>query len=592
MTFSALCEAFSSIEKTSLRLEMTAYLAEIFKKLKKEEITPVCWLLLGRLAPLYENIEFNFAEKMIVRSLSSFLPDIAPKETEQLGLLASIPAKKTTSKVSTLFLTSGDLGNTTEDVLSRIKHITDNRTVVEVYQALKELAQESGEGSQDRKIKRMTELLKQSSPLTGKYLVRIVLSTLRLGFSDMTILDALSWTMTGDKSLRKELELAYQVKADLGKLATALLTDGIEAVKKFEIELGVPIAPALCQRLDTADEMIEKMGKVVVEPKYDGTRVLIHFNRKGKDWTVRTFTRNLEESSGMFPELIDALSSLKADQVILDSEAVGYDPETDKLLPFQLTIQRKRKHGIAETALKIPLRFFVFDLLYLDGKSLVHLPLEDRKQKLAELLKDSHRALMLSPMIVTDSAAELRTYHEAQLGEGLEGVVIKQIQSEYQPGRRGYSWVKFKEEEGASGKLSDTLDCVVMGYYKGQGKRTKFGIGAFLVGVYDQRSEQFKTIAKIGTGLSDAQWKEMRERCDAIAQGGASPTYVVPDVLVPDVWVQPSIVVEIAADEITNSPTHSAEIALRFPRLVKFRDDKKPEQTTTLTEMKKISHLQ
>ncbi|HKY74353.1 MAG TPA: ATP-dependent DNA ligase, partial [Patescibacteria group bacterium] len=336
-------------------------------------------------------------------------------------------------------------------------------------------------------------------------------------------------------------------------------------------------------------EMIEKMGKVFVEPKYDGTRVLIHVKRYGKEWQVRTFTRNLEESSGMFPELKKAALSLHADEVILDSEAVGYDPETHKLLPFQLTIQRKRKHDIEETAQKIPLRFFVFDVLFLDGKNLIHHPLHERKDLLKKVLQGSDRAFHISPFIVTEDPEELRTYHSKQLGEGLEGAVVKQFASEYQPGRRGWSWVKFKEEEGTSGKLSDTVDCVVMGYYTGQGKRTKFGLGAFLVGVYDASADVYKTIAKIGTGLSDAQWKEMKDRCDALTIKNPPKEYIVHEQLMPDVWVRPALVVEIAADEITKSPTHSAEMALRFPRLVKFRDDKDPDHATSLKELRAIS---
>jgi DNA ligase-1 len=592
MTFQDFCSTLAEIEKTTLRLEMTRLLAELFKKVEIDEVEPTCWLLLGRLAPLYENIEFNFAEKMMMRGLSEFVELRTKKQidtTAQLGLLGDSHKEEKLSIVLAAFKKSGDLGDTTEKLFAELGQSKDTRSITSVYQDLLAVAKESGEGSQDRKLKRVVEVLKGCTAQTSKYIVRIVLSTLRLGFSDMTMLDALSWAATGDKSLRKELELAYQVKANIGKLATAFLKDGKEALKKFEIELGVPIAPALCQRLNTADEMIEKMGKVFVEPKYDGTRVLIHFKRKGKEWTVRTFTRNLEESSGMFPELKKAAESLHADEVILDSEAVGYDPETDKLLPFQLTITRKRKHDIAETALKIPLRFFTFDILYLDGKNLVHTPLHKRKEHLNAVLQDADRTFMFSPYIVTDKPQELREYHMKQLGGGLEGVVIKQYASEYQPGRRGFSWVKFKEEEGTSGKLSDTIDCVVMGYYVGQGKRTKFGIGAFLVGVYDDNSETFRTIAKIGTGLSDDQWRDMKARCEALKADSPSSQYLVTDMLKPDVWVRPSLVVEVAADEITKSPNHSAEQALRFPRLIKIRDDKKPEQATSLKELQRIS---
>lgn len=584
MTFSDFCQTLFSIEQTTLRLQITRHLAELFNKLSGQEIDKACYLLLGRLKPKYENLEFSFAEKMMFRALSEFVKpsDNVIKSDVQLGLIGESTYETRVSEVVQLFKKHGDLGDVAGLIRKGSK--TDTRTISQVYDLLLILAKESGAGSQDKKVQAMIVLLEKSDEVTSKYLIRIMLGTLRLGFSDMTLLDALSWAKTGDKSLRKELELAYQVKADIGKIAQIFLTEGLSGLSKVEIELGVPIAPALCQRLKTADEMIEKMGKVFVEPKYDGTRVLIHVKKNGKEWTTRTFTRNLEESSGMFPELKTALEAISATEVILDSEAVGYDPETDKLLPFQQTIQRKRKHDIEETAKKVPLRFFVFDILFKDGESLLRRPLFERKEILEQTIKKGS-VFILSPFIVTNEPQVLREYHGKQLASGLEGAVIKQYESEYQPGRRGFSWVKFKEEEGTTGKLSDTIDCVVMGYYKGKGKRTKFGIGAFLVGIYDKKSDSFRTIAKIGTGLTDEQWEEIFTRCSKVVTNSKPHNYFIPDLLIPDVYVTPHIVVEIAADEVTDSPTHTAEKALRFPRLVRFRDDKSPEDSTTLSEL-------
>ena len=618
MTFDIFSEYLQSIEATSSRLEMTRLLAELFNKLDPNEVNQACWLLLGQLGPKYENLEFSFAEKMMLRALSEFVSEsvmghgkqgglgeqeaLEEKGThgalgkkgalgEQMGLLTE-HEKQTPSKlryVTDQFKKIGDLGNVAEELLQKtLGKNSDHRSMTQLYADLLEMAKDSGVGSQERKLQLMIEMLRQSNAQTAKYIVRIVLGTLRLGFSEMTMLDALSWSKTGNKSLRELLELAYQKNADVGRLASTFLSQGLEAIKKIEVQPGTPLFPALCQRLKTADEMIEKMGEVIVEPKYDGTRVNIHVNKHGKDWKVRTFTRNLDESSGMFPELLteNAIQAIKADVVILDSEAVGYDTVTGKLLPFQQTIQRKRKHEITETAARIPLRFFVFDVLFKDGKSLLRLPLSERKKILDDVVTESG-LFVKAPYIVTNHAEELRKFHTAQLAEGLEGAVIKQLHSEYQPGRRGWSWVKFKEEEGASGKLSDTIDCVVMGYYTGQGKRTSFGMGAFLVGIRGE-NDKFYTIAKIGTGLSDLQWKELYTRCQPLAQKIKPKEYSVPKGLIPDVWISPSIVVEIAADEITRSPLHTATVALRFPRLVKFRDDKASEQVTTRGEIQGI----
>lgn len=330
---------------------------------------------------------------------------------------------------------------------------------------------------------------------------------------------------------------------------------------------------------------------VIAEPKYDGLRAQIHIHKTksisaAEEVHVKTFTRNLEDNSAMFPELLTVLETLNCESCILDAEAIGYNPETGQLLPFQMTITRKRKHDIEQTATDVPLKFFVFDVLSLDGKSLIQEKLRSRKELLNNLF-DDNEVFLKAPYIETSDPEELRAFHEAQLAEGLEGAVIKQVDSVYQSGRKGWSWVKIKEEEGTRGKLKDTLDCVVMGYYAGRGKRTAFGIGAFLVGVLAE-DESLKTIAKIGTGLSDEQFAELKQRCQPLVTPDMPEIYEVEKSLIPDVWVNPGVVVEIAADEITKSPVHSAKVALRFPRLVKFRDDKNWQQATTTSELQSI----
>jgi DNA ligase-1 len=288
----------------------------------------------------------------------------------------------------------------------------------------------------------------------------------------------------------------------------------------------------------------------------------------------------------MYPELDEIQSQINADDVILDSEAVGYDIKTDKLIPFQDTMTRKRKHDIEHVSNAIPLRFFVFDILYKDGKDLMSTPLSKRRAILEETIKKGN-TLIVSPHMVTSDVDELRAYHNEQLNKGLEGVVVKKWESPYTPGRKGFHWVKFKEEEGQTGKLTDTIDAVVMGYYKGEGKRTDFGIGAFLVGV--KKGETFYSLTKIGTGVTDELWKELRSSFMVHSSSKIPKEYnEVEKSLEPDVWIDPSIVVEIAADDITISPIHKAGFALRFPRLVRVREDKSPEQATTVSEIQKM----
>ena len=229
---------------------------------------------------------------------------------------------------------------------------------------------------------------------------------------------------------------------------------------------------------------------------------------------------------------------------------------------------------------------FVFDVLYRDGQSLIDKPLYRRREILRKILH-SGKVFEITEEIVTDDAGVLREYHHQKLQQGLEGAVVKKYDGSYVAGRRGWNWVKFKEEETSAGKLSDTLDCVVMGYYRGKGKRVGFGIGAFLVGV--RYKDQLLTIAKIGTGLSDEQWKELKVQSEKFKSKSQPKGYMVHKSLIPDVWVEPGIVAEIAADNLTRSPNHSAGLALRFPRLVRFRDDKNFQQATTLREVKQLT---
>ena len=581
MKWSELTSVFARIEGTSLRNTKTEILAELLRRASYSEVDKLVYLALGELRPKYDKLEFNLAEKMILRAIA-------------------LAAGKTISEVSQEYKRIGDLG----ELAGMIGKRKEERGIREVYRELEKIAQESGKGSQERKIAGLAKLIKEVGGEGAKYVVRIVAGKLRLGFSDKTVLDAISYLEAGSEEYSEALDRVYQVRPDVGVLVKTVKEKGVKAAMgETSVVVGTPIMPALAQRLKTAKEMIEKMGRVMVEKKFDGTRVQIHFSRsenkgirkqelgisqnrmfeeeKPKFW-VRSFTRNLDESSAMFPELQQIGEQIAADEVILDSEAVGYEPATGKLVPFQLTITRKRKHGVGEAQNAVPLRFFVFDIMYLNGKSLIQLPLSERRKILARVIKRG-QVLEVDDYIETDDPNQLREFHKQQLSLGLEGVLVKQIDGEYMPGRTGFNWVKFKEAEDSRAKLADTLDLVVMGYYLGKGKRRGFGLGAFLVGV--REGEEIVTIAKVGTGISDKQFGELYERLKKIEVKRAIPEYKVAKNLIPDVWVEPEIVVEVAADEITKSPAHSAGYALRFPRLVRFREDKSVKEITTLDEV-------
>lgn len=570
MKFSTLAKYMKSIEDTASRTDMTVLLSQVFSEAESDEIESLCYLLQGRVAPQYESIEFGIADKLLIRAIA---------QAYELDIKI----------VTRAFKEAGDLGIAAQELVKSRKHTPNfdkEYSVSQVFEILLKLATTSGEGSQDEKILIISELLRALDPLSVRFVVRIPLDKLRLGFSDMTILDAFSWMLTGDKSHRNELERAFNVSPDIGYIAKAIKQHGIGGISRVHARVGAPILAALCQRIPTADEMIEKMGEVAVEPKYDGVRVQIHFKRQGisgKGQEVKAFSRNLENTTLMYPELSEIGEELNASEVILDCEAVGFDRESGQLATFQETMTRKRKHDIEETSKRMPLKFFVFDMLYKDGVDLLSMPLRERKAVLQQTLLPKV-LLTQSPYILTSDAQELREYHDLQLDKGLEGVVIKKWDSGYEPGRKNYSWVKFKEEEGKAGKLTDTIDAVIMGYSRGEGKRSGFGIGMFLVGV--RTEEGFVTVTKIGTGVTDDMWKSLNNSLESIQVGEMPKEYkLVNKQFIPDVWVAPKVVVEIAGDDLTKSSTHGAGIAVRFPRLVRIRSDKSSEQATTVEEL-------
>jgi len=605
MTFLQFSQVLAKLEKTPSRLEMTYQLADLFAKLDKSEIEYAFYLMQGKLVPKYESLEFQLSVKMILRSLAKLVADDRGESTG-INLFGEVEESETNlQSVTKKYKQLGDIGLTAEQILAG-QIPEENLTINEVHEALRQIALDGGEGSQERKVEALVTLLRKVNPTSAKFISRIILGKLRLGFSTMTMIDALSWAMTSSKDESKTLENAYQKKADLGKLGKVYLgiknkEARLKNLANYSVQAGVPVIPALCQRLNSSEEIIEKMEEVFAEPKFDGLRVQIHFVRSGikevgveknssvEKTQIKAFTRNLEDVTHMFPELETAAKTLKCDSCIFDSEAIGFDPKTGKLIEFQKTIQRKRKHGIGEKAKEVPIRFYIFDLLELNDKSLIDEKLRKRKE-LLENLFSKNRVFFKTDYFTTSDPIKLRKFHEEQLGEGLEGAVMKQVDSKYVSGRKGWNWVKIKEEEGQRGKLSDTLDLVVMGYYYGRGKRAQFGIGAILVGVLG-KDDQIKTIAKIGTGLSDEQLYKMKKICETNKVATQPKNYQVHKNLIPDIWVAPKIVLEIAADEITKSPAHSAGVALRFPRLIKFREDKSPEQATTTKELSGISHL-
>lgn len=563
---------FSRIEKESSRLAITRLLAELLAQAHPTEAQIITYFSLGLLRAPYHGTQFALAEKSVAKVLAEVLDRSVAKITEQAHTL-------------------GDLGLVAATGDWRPQH---ELSVTDLYNRLVALEELSGSGSQEEKAQALGQLLHDVLPLDAQYIIRIILGKLRLGFSDMTMIDALSWMITGDKSLHDRLEHAYNLCADLGVIAALAREYGVEGLDRVSITVGIPIRPAAAERLPNAQAIIDKIGDCVAQPKLDGFRLQIHIDHRHGKRLHWFFSRNLIDMSEMFPDLIEALEPLQVQTLIAEGEALVYDEETDSFVPFQETVKRKRKHGIEAAAQEMPLKLILFDILYLNGESLLaktHHTRRDILCKLFEGYKD-HRIVVVDEKKIT-TAQQLEHYFYENISAGLEGLVVKKPDSRYQPGKRNFNWIKLKRQE--HGELEDTIDAVILGYYYGSGKRASFGIGAFLVGLYDPKHDRFETVAKVGTGLKDADWRELKKKCDAHAVAHQPKNVVCAKELAPDVWVAPEMVCAIRADEITQSPIHTAGktehalgYALRFPRFMGYRIDKSPTDATTVHELQTL----
>jgi len=557
MKFFDFAKYLEKLEKTASRLEITAILKELFKETSRSEIKEVVYLSLGILAPNYENILLNLAEKMVARSIA-------------------LAYDKDLSIVTKIYKETGDLGNVAEK-FSAVHHNQPTSlsplTVHDVYSKLITIAKDGGEGSQDRKIEKFAELLKNLDSLSVRYVARIPVGKLRLGFSEKTVLDALG---IGDE--------AYNIRPDIGYIAELVKSNRLKDIKP---EIGVPVVPMLAARLNSTTEMISKMGEVSVEPKFDGLRIFIHYRRK--DNLVKIFTRNMNAIDiNTFPELMTLGRHVKADEIILDTEAVGIDPKREFFVDFQKTIQRRRKHNIENSQKEIPLQFQIFDMLLIDGKSFINEPYIVRREMLKNKITNG-KLLRIDENTITKDPNVIKNLHLKYLKMGLEGVVVKRANGKYVSGRTGWNWVKMKEEEGMEGRLSDTLDCIVMGYFVGKGKRAQFGLGKILVGIKDE--DRIMTLTKVGTGLTEAMLVEIKKRLDKLESREMPKEYEAQKDLIPDVWARPSLIVEVTADSISVSTKHSLGLSLRFPRFLRIREDKGVNEATTLKELKNIAKI-
>ena len=573
MRYERLAQTYAEIEATSGTINKVDIFSGLLKEARPEEVDKIISLTMGKLFPDWTGEpELGIAEKMAIQVIAS---------------ASSVPEKT----VRDLLHRRGDIGEVAEELLGKSVQATlwtDDITVARVFDVLYSVAKASGQGSSKEKVSLLVGLLSEAQPIEAKYIMRTVTGDLRLGIAIMGMIDALSIAFTGDKTARGDIERAFNLSSDLAFVARLLATKGLDAVRQIHVEVGRPIRMMAAKKLSNPHEIMEKVGgKALVEYKYDGERIQVH--KKGDE--VILFSRRQERITHQYPDVVEYVRKFViAKECVIEGEAVAIDPGTGEMRPFQELMRRRRKTDIKEMSEEVPVSLFFFDVLYVDGRDVTGLPMLERRSILEKIITASpHTKLTIGEL--TDDPERLEEIFVTALDTGHEGVIAKAVHegSRYQAGSRSWLWIKLKASytEG----LSDSVDLVVVGAFHGRGKRT--GVyGTILAAAYDDETDTFPTVCKIGTGFTDELLEEFKARLDNLVLETKDPRVI--SEIEADVWFEPSLVIEVLGDEITISPVHPAGkekiktggLAIRFPRFTgRFRDDKAPTQATTVNDL-------
>jgi len=566
MEFSIISEMFEMMEKTTKRIELTNILVELLKKTPKKIIPNVVYLLQGIIRPNFEGVELGVAEKLAIRAISKS---------------AGLPIKK----IEDDYRDGGDLGITASNIL-KIKTQTtftaEKITVERVYETLFKIAKLEGKGSQDLKMKYISSLLNDATPLEAKFVIKILLGTLRLGIAENTVMDALAIAFTGKKENRVQIENAYNVSSDLGKVSLIVATDGIDEIKKFKISLFSPIRPMLADRVQSEKDVIKKMPEqFAAEYKLDGERVQIH---KQSDKII-LFSRRLENITQYYPDIVENIGkSLNVNEVIFEAEIVPINENTGDFLPFQELMHRRRKYKLAEAVSQYPITVNFFDVLYFDKKDCLNLEYYERRKILEQIIHEDNFSKLV-PMLFVKTENEIEDFLENSINAGCEGLMLKTPTAPYRAGTRGGNWLKLKREY--RNELGDSLDLIVIGAYFGRGRRTGL-YGTLLLATYNPEKDNFPSICKVGTGFTDESLDQLYQILSNNVTLKKNSRIV--SEMEADVWFEPKLVLEIVASEITLSPIHktgldlirkSTGFALRFPKFTgKIRYEKAVEDAS------------
>ena len=571
MKFSILSDSLEKMELTSKRLELTDILVELLKKTPIETMSKTIYLIQGKLRPNFEGVEIGIAEKLVIRAISK-------------------SSGSTIKKIESDYNDGGDLGKTAANILKQKTQTTfaaETITLERVYDTLLKISKLEGKGSQDMKIKYISSLLNDATPIESKFILKILLGTLRLGIAENTVMDALAIAFTNKKENRGLVENAYNVSSDLGLVSEILSQEGIEGILKFKVSMFSPIRPMLADRVKSEQEALKRIeNEFAAEYKLDGERAQIH----KKNNKIILFSRSLENITEYYPDVVEKISeSINADEGIFEAEIVAINENTGDFLPFQELMHRRRKYKLEKAVSDYPITVNFFDVLYFNGNNCLDEPYQERRKKLKSIIKENSFAKLI-PMSIVKNKDDISDIIENSINSGCEGLMLKVLTAPYRAGSRGSNWLKLKREY--QNELGDSLDLVVIGAFFGRGRRTgKYG--TLLLATYNSESDTFPSICKVGTGFSDESLDQLFQILSNKVILKKNPR--VDSSMDADIWFEPELVIEIVASEITLSPIHKTGLdyvrkntgfALRFPKFTgKIRTEKLADDASTDEEV-------
>ncbi|KAJ1981244.1 ATP-dependent DNA ligase Cdc17 [Dimargaris xerosporica] len=615
--YAALCYMFEQVEATTKRLLILDMLTQFFYRVithAPQDLLHCVYLCINRLAPQYEGVELGVGESLLIKAVAEATGRNAAKVKSDLAKLGDIGLVAKESRSNQRTVTFAMTAKPSSSSVSR------KLQVGYVFKTLKQIATTSGHASMKLKVDRIKGLLAGCQNSEAKYLMRSLEGKLRIGLAEQTVLAALAHAFVHRRPepLPEALEdrvlvlqeaaatvkSVYNELPNYDKIVPTLLDQGLDELPQVcKLTAGIPVKPMLAHPTKAISEVLDRFEghTFTCEYKYDGERAQIHRLATGE---TMIFSRNAEDMTAKYPDVVDKINrAVKSttQSFILDCEAVAWDRVQDKILPFQVLSTRKRK-DVKESEITVQVCIFAFDLLFLNGQSLLRTPLEDRQQLLGGAFQRVQGDFEFAKALRTSEVEEIQTFLDESIHDNCEGLMIKMLdgdEASYEPSKRSRNWLKVKKDYIMG--LGDSLDLVVVGAYLGRGKRT--GVyGGYLLACYNPDNEHYETICKIGTGFSEADLASHRDLLQENIIAQPRSYYEFSDAAnKPDVWFDPKMVWEVKAADLSISPVYKAAvgrvdatkgISLRFPRFIRIRDDKSPEDATNSDQVADMYHSQ